>query len=757
MLAARIKGIKAATNNGCYPVFLVVVTLQNTTSPSLATAGRPKEAGARPVYAVLIGIDQYLPNSLCEPLHGAVADAAAMEAFLLARGVPAANLVKLTASRGRGEGPAEPEEERPTYAAMTGAIRRLGRAAAEAGGELLIHYSGHGCRTPTLIPSTKGVGGLDEGLVPYDVAHAGTRILRDVELSYLLAELSEQGVATVLILDACHSGGILRSDDVVRSRGARCVDPVARPLDSAFAPLSVLEASWRRAHQRAFKGLVERGAAPLAGRLGPLASLIAACRDREAAYEFPFDGEIRGALTHALLAALGEGDSVPGWERLHRRVASSIRRLGLRQTPVFEGEPSGTLLGMLRRGAGQALRVVECDHGRRRVLLDAGRALGLGPGARLEILPGAGDGPDRCALPVELEECDAGTSWARLCEGDVATIGSGDRAFLIDPGPGRRCRVQVVPAAASPSAERLEPPPPAASAPAPPRLRDGRPLGHRDVSPRQRLQAVECALDARAGGFLERVAYGQPAGGAAPDFRVTLRGGAYEVLQLDGRPIPHLPPLPAASPVAADLLVDRLVHLARFFKVRELENGDRRSPLHGSLTAELARLPMGFVLGDDLEPEPCTEAPPRFAAGETVCLSVANHSRQALHLYVLDLEPDWAVRLLHPRSGLETLPAGQEVRLPFALSLPPGIRHGFETFKVVATTRPTNVRWLELPAIDQSSSADRTFRWLPADPLEEFFAAALREARPSRSASARGASRVWITDQVDFQLVEAGC
>ena len=717
-------------------------------------SGTAAEPPLSTIYGLLIGIDHYLTNPLCEPLHGAVADADAMEAFLLARGVPPANLVKLTATRGRGEAITEPAEKRPTYTSIIRAIRRLGRYAAKDRGELLIHYSGHGVRTPTIIPSTKGADGLDEGLVPYDIAAANARILRDVELSYLLAELSAQGVPTVLILDACHSGGILRSESLARPRGARCVDSVARPLVSDVARVPLLESSWRRSHHRVFASLVSRGAGSFARSLAPEVSLIAACRDREAAYEYPFDGEIRGALTHSLLAALDDANAVPGWGRLNSRVAYLIRRLGLYQTPVFEGTPSRALLNLPNRER-QGLRVVDIDRGRQRVLLDAGLALGLRPGAHLEITPSGGSGRDPSVFSAKIEESDACSAWARVSDGDITAIGPGDRAYLTDPGLGRRYRVQLVPPSSSCSREPIDRPLQTVSS-TPPVLRDGRHIDHGHGNPRLWLRAVEETLGARSGGLLEKVPYKQSGGGDRPDFRVVFRHGTFEILQIDGRPIPHLLPLPADAPESAARLVNRLVHLARFFSVRDLENSDRNSPLFGLLTAELMRLPSGFALGDDLDPKPLGELTPRLAAGDKVCLSVANRTGQTLHLYIVDLGPDWAVRLLHPRNGLETLPPGQEIRLPFPLALPLGIRHGHQIFKVVATTRPTNVRWLELPAIDQVPSTDRAFSWLISDPLEEFLASHLHEPQSRRSALAHRASKSWVTDQVGIEIVEKG-
>lgn len=708
------------------------------------------ETSPQLLHALLVGIDAYLPNPWCEPLHGAVADATAMEAFLQARGVPAENLVKLTASPGPDGSPAEPRDRRPTYDSIVGAIRRLGRAAARVGGELLVHYSGHGCRTPTLIPGSKGADGLDEGLVPYDVADSRARILRDVELSYLLEEL--KGVPVLLTLDACHSGGILRGEDALRVRG---VDAIVRPPNGAVAPVELLEASWRRAHRRAYASLgprepqVSRGAVPWIREVGPYVTLAAACRDREVAYEFPFDGEPRGALTYALLRVLGEGDAFPSWERLQRRVVHVLRRTGLHQTPVFEGNPSGVLLGLLKRGARRALRVIDLDPAKGRVMLDAGQASGISPGARLEILAEAGS-----VSVAEIEQSEASVSWARLlgrAPDERTAIKPGDKAFVTDPGSASRRRVLVVPPRETP-APSMSGRPPGWGVFRDGCLRDG-PVG----SPARWLEEVGYELEKRAGGFLEKVSSSSASADTAADFRITLdTQGRYEILHPDGRRVPHLPPLPAASPGAARSLVDRLVHLARFYQVRDLENGDTQSPLYGAVTAEVGRLAQGFVPGEPLEPEPCAEPLPRFTTDEGVCLTISNRSPRTLHLYVLALGRSWSVRLLHPRHGLETLPAGQAIRLPFRLSLPPGSPEGLEILKVIATTRPTNVRWLELPPISQTASLiDRTSLGVPADPLEEFFATLLRDGKPMRGTSGYGTSRDWGTDMVTFDLARS--
>ncbi len=734
--------------------FVSVAAVERAENPPAASS----KFSPQGVYGLLIGIDHYLPNPFCESLQGAVADANAMEELLLSRGVPPANLVKLTASRGRSGSLVEESDRRPTYGLIVEAIQNLGKAAVEHRGELFVHFSGHGCRTQTLIPGTKGTAGLDEGLLPYDIGDSNARIFHDVELSYLLARLGERGVATTLILDACHSGGMLRSAEGVIARGARRTDSSSRPLASGLASLSTLENSWRRAHHRILlsseirnRSSIARGSTSIIGWTVPSGALIAACRGREAAYELPVEGESRGALTYALLAALRDSDDRGhSWERIRRSVARIIRRFGLYQTPVFEGRPSAILVGRSHRDEEQTLRVIDVDQTSSRVLLDAGEALGIGRGARVEI----------CALRLgsltaEIVESESSCAWAQLSDAEVAAVSTGDRAFLIDPKPSLRHRVQVV-ANESSRLFRKRPIPHSQGFLPSALLRDGCPLIPSAADPTQWLNDIENALDRVSNRFVERVPPGPLEAISAPEFRVTVGSdGSYEILRPDGCAFPNLPPISATSPGAASRLVELLVHLARFRTVRELENRDKSSLLSGSLAVLVGRLAPGFELGDDIVPETCSEIIPRFFSGDRVCLRIINGSLQRLHLFVLALGPDWSVRLLHPRSGLESLSAGQELLLPLRLALPKGTDEGLQTFKIVATLKPTNVRWLELPSAFRSSASTWARRSVPTGQVETFFAEQLAIAGPDRGVPSKRAGRSWITEQVDVEILRS--
>src|SRR5262245_35665688 len=97
-------------------------------------------------YALLIGINYYLPNKLpsglyYKSLRGCVQDVVRVENFLRERlSVPAENILKLTSSAGEQDLPAEPPVQWPTYANIVGAFGAL-TTLAQRGDQVFIHYS----------------------------------------------------------------------------------------------------------------------------------------------------------------------------------------------------------------------------------------------------------------------------------------------------------------------------------------------------------------------------------------------------------------------------------------------------------------------------------------------------------------------------------------------------------------------------------------------------------------------------------------
>ncbi len=668
--------------------------------------------------ALLIGIDHYAPNPYCSSLAGAVADVEAVKDYLLRLGVPGSRIRELTSPAAAEGRPPVPRERWPTYENMVAAIRRLGEEAAP-GDQILIHYSGHGGRTPTLIP---GVKTIDEGLVPADIGDPGARYLRDVELTYLVHEMVQKKLLVTLIFDACHSGGMMRGKGRMTPRGSRKVDETPRPLDSLVASRDKLELTWRRLHARAYA--TARGRSRSVSGSGWLPTgdrfvLLAACQSVESAYEVPFEGTSRGVLTYCLLEILAEGGRALTFRQIYNRLIGRVHRYAPYQTPVLEGDTSRTIFGGRLRGLLNGINVVAKDAARGRVLLNAGQALGLGKGARLEVRSETSPG-DRGDDPVvEIEECGAVTSWA-VARGEgagVSAVQPGDQAVLIDPGTSFRHRVALV-----------------ATHPA--------------------LDAVRQKLAKRSSGFLE-VAEET----AAPSFQVAVSPqGEYEIWHPDGRTVADLSRLPVTARGAAARVVDRLVHLAKFHNVRQLENRDHRSPLHGAVTVELGLLPEGFVPGAELASRPFDPpgSVPEVETGRWVCLCITNNALQSLQIYVLDLQPGWSIEQVHPANGTEVLEGEQQVRLPFAIYLPQEFRNRREILKVFATADPVDFRWLQLLPIDKPPRTARSSLGTPKDALERLFAEIAVDGPRTRHVRPEYASRQWTSAQVEFEVVPGG-
>lgn len=143
------------------------------------------ESSNQNLFALCIGVDFYFPNSLPGEGHypslgGCVRDINHVENFLrLTLGIPQENIFKLTSSSNNtNDGPLEPPEKLPTYSNIVSAFETL-TEKAQKGDQVYIHYSGHGGRARTHIPTIKGNNGLDETLVPTDIGNASTRYIRD--------------------------------------------------------------------------------------------------------------------------------------------------------------------------------------------------------------------------------------------------------------------------------------------------------------------------------------------------------------------------------------------------------------------------------------------------------------------------------------------------------------------------------------------------------------------------------------------------
>lgn len=681
---------------------------------------------ARNLQALLIGIDCYLDNNIngdtYPSLQGCVRDIDHVDQFLRTKlGIPNSQIWKL---RSTHTGTAEPPDSHPTYENMVTAFQRL-QEQAQSGDQIYIHYSGHGGRTPTLLPDLKGPAALDETLVPMDIGNSAARYLRDVELACLLKLMTDKGLVVTIVLDCCHSGGATRGIDAV-TRGVSFVDETRRPTESLAASREALRSVWQR--------LIGRSARSLSTVSQPPGyTLLAACRPHEWAYEYAFDGHgSNGVLTYWLLDTLQQMSPDLTFKRIYDRVLTKVHSQFRLQTPLLQGDPHRLVFGTGRAQTGFAVRVLTVDMAAGRAALATGQAAGMRKGAQFVTYPRSTADfiyTDRRTALLEIDQLGATESRARIIQifGNK-TIEDGDEALLIG----------------APSMKLVR------------KIRLLRPNGEPTTAADTTLQRVRQAL-AGNGWVVHTVSPDE-----ASDFCVTTSedGAVYQITDAAGQPWNLRPPLWTRDSAAADIVVRRLVHLAKFKAIENLENNDPCSHLRGKLNVELLSLPDDFAWGDRPDPKPFPQpfdAIPTLHTGQWVCLRIANTSSQVINLTLLDLQPDWGVSQAFPTEDqnldFEPLEPGQApLLIPLYTDLPDAYEAGEDILKIIATVGATSFRMLTLPSLDQPMTSKIQSR-SPRDALEQLLSAVTADRPTSRTLTPLDApSREWVVETLRVQI-----
>ena len=677
------------------------------------------------LHALLIAADCYLPNRLPEGsypnLGGCVRDVQLVEDFLRDRLLLKEDrLIKLTSTNvGTGALP-EPPERRPTYENIITAFKDLTQKA-NPGDHVYVHYSGHGGRTPTLLPEVKGKGGIDEALVPIDIGNSTARYLRDLELAKLLQDMVTKGLRVTMVLDSCHSGGAARGPDSA-IRGVAFIDRTERPLESLVGNPEELRSAW------------EAQAGPNATRSLTSATrpaeyvLLAACRPSEFANEYAFDSRQRnGALTYWLLDTLKQQGPAPTFQMIHDRVVAKIHETFPAQTSVLIGDPGRVAFQDLRIEPAFTIPVAAVNLGAKQLTLSAGLSAGLAKGAEFVIYP---------RTETDLSQLDTRKAWVRLTkvqdsesdaeileQFEAEALEPGDQAVLV--GAATQALVRNV---------RLVRP-------------DLNPLSDDDTA----LMAIKKALPGN--GWVELVE--APEQSASFVVRLSEDGAHYEICTPDYEPIRLHPPMAVADEHSPQALVRRLVHLAKFQAVLELENNAPGATLQKKLEVELLELPDDFKVDEYPwpEPQPFQDPVPTIRPGQWACLRITNRSSRSMNVTLLDLMPAWGIAQAYPGdSDYEELDSGGEpLVIPLKASLPDGYASGVDTLKVLATVKPTSFRQLTLPRLDQPIPHFQPRK--AEDPLEQLLDAVSAERPPSRDASTvTMPGREWASVKVQVRI-----
>jgi hypothetical protein len=257
------------------------------------------------IHALCIGINQY-PGTGYD-LRGCVNDAEDWATRLDKRGADVITLL----------------DEAATGAAIRAAIvERL--AAAGPGDLVVITWSGFGTWVPDIDGEHGDIAGVEpdqrhEALCPYDVRTAGP--LLDDEL-FLLLTGRDEGVRVVLVLDACHCGGLFRH----MLPGAGSVSRVRFLPPEVFLAAAQLPAAAR------IPGRYR-------GRPRDAAVLLTGCRDIEFSFDGTFEGRPNGAFTYAALAVLHMLPEEATYRDWMLRIGQILPSQDHPQTPGLQGPP----------------------------------------------------------------------------------------------------------------------------------------------------------------------------------------------------------------------------------------------------------------------------------------------------------------------------------------------------------------------------------------------------------------------------------
>ena len=687
-------------------------------------------------HALLIGINCYLPNELPSGLYyksllGCVQDVDRLATFLERDlRLPSESITKLTSSTPvAGTEPPELPSQWPTYENIVKAIKDLTNVA-QAGDQILIHYSGHGGRalTTEAFKELKGKDGIDEVLVPMDLGDSEGRYLRDTELHFLIQKMVQKKLNVTLVLDSCHAGGATRGLlnpylAGVGVRGVEVIDTCKRSTESLVASSKELLEAWQAVAQPNTRQ-ARVGSGWLIDPQGYV--LIAACRANEYANEVVFEGrEKNGALSYWLVDTLKQIGPDFTYAMLHTRLLAKIHGQFPNQSPQLQGEGQRVVFDVIEPPQHRTVPVMNVDSNGL-ISLNVGLAQGVTKGAQFAIYatnePDITNATKRLAIMEVTEVSPVNCQGKIVDQTPAGAIEPGFHAVRLDGG---RIRLEADVRAMT---------------------REGQ-----SEAAAQALRAVQDVLEA------ENLTAPSATKEQIPDFLIAIDGDEYVICDAGGVQVPNLRPAVKVSDTnAVRRVVDRLHHLFNYKKVRELDNNDATSPMSRKFVVELVGSPLNFTPGSPISSQPLASVGPAITIsdGDWAFVRIRNDHDQVLNVTVLDLQPDWRISQIYPsRAGsYEAIDPGRELILPLHVTLPDGYESGTDIVKVFATMDTTSFRCLELPGLDQPAMRGHSSSGKSESALE-LFLTSFDSRTPRAVAVDVCTSAEWVAHQVEIEVV----
>jgi len=344
------------------------------------------------------------------------------------------------------------KENRPMRGNIQREFQRLARVVAP-GDEVVVLLAGHGSQQPDMDPDNPDdlePDGLDEIFLPCDVGEWDGRkghvanAISDDEIRAWLTAIQRAGASVWVIVDACHSGTMVRGGE----------DEVPRQvLPGTLVPEEALAEARRRAQSVAEQ--TRGGTAPLEvldvpNQDGNIVALYAA-QSTEPTVEKPLppdadDAKPYGLLTYVVNQVLTQASSPLTYRELAQRVHQQYAIWGRTYpTPLLEGtQKDREVLGKTVWESRSRILLSRHDSGTLRI--NAGALVGMTRGSVLAVYPSAGRrDSERLLGHVRVTQTMALDSVVEpVAHGDMPApddLPDGARAVLVfsDYGPLRLC------------------------------------------------------------------------------------------------------------------------------------------------------------------------------------------------------------------------------------------------------------------------------------------------------------------------------
>jgi len=626
-------------------------------------------------WALLIGIDYYTndiavagganPKARC--LEGCVKDVQAAKDYLNKALVPADTVTILTATTPADRSSSRPQEEDielwPTHDNVTKALENI-RDSAQPGDFALIHFSGHGARTPP-VPNAGHHSTGQLALALFD--QNGFRLMRGYTLGKYLEDIAGRGVFVTLVLDCCFAGDIFRGGRQ-NSATVRSINYSPTLTEEAAEGGSTMPSTFRGANSvlrdsslHVDYWLVHPTNYTVLSAAGPY----------ERAEEFEVAGQgKRGVLSYFLYEALNvsrQRGLKPTHGSVYHHVRTTFRARRPRQNPMCYGNKELAFLsGPTASHHPGFVAVFRPEQGG--FLLDAGEAHGVCTGDEYDAYPSELRNTTWTAkVPVRLRVHAVHflTSDLELVEDDSAyaiqDVETGWTAKLVTSLCPTKTPVRLTPAV------------------------DAGPLLTSDALPKC------CFL------HLYRADENH---GPSCTFMLTVNDrNEYQVLDELGKQIPSIPPISLQLPEALSRFLSVVHHVTKY---KYLESIDNRTP-NASLENSFSLNPTHKATSAGT-----FDVQHRSAWG----FDVENLGGEALYVFVFDFGPSWNITNIYeaakkgeclvvaPKTGWDT--GKKVVRMRMEIPdhlLIKGNRRCEDVIKVFVTTIQTSFSSFVLPKL----------------------------------------------------------